>query len=119
LYSSLGRYALSIGIRRSGMIQVSRRRLDVDGGLPTSTYLESLLLTPSYRIPEDRARFFTVRYEIILKPGDQYTIPLNTLHWFQAGDEGAVISEFSSTNRDEYDIFTDPYVKRFVEIIDC
>lgn len=38
------------------------------------------------------------------------------LHWFQAGDEGAVVSEFSSTSRDEFDIFTDPRIKRMTEI---
>ncbi|MCS7113327.1 MAG: D-lyxose/D-mannose family sugar isomerase [Nitrososphaerota archaeon] len=75
-------------------------------------------LTPSCRIPKDKERFFTVRHEIILKPGDQYTIPPNTSHWFQAGEEGAIISEFSSTSRDEYDIFTDPCIRRIAEIID-
>jgi D-lyxose ketol-isomerase len=29
--------------------------------------------------------------EIVLMPGDQFTIPRNTLHWFQSGDEGAVV----------------------------
>jgi len=73
---------------------------------------------PHCRIPEDRKQYFTVRHEVVLKPGDQYTIPPNTLHWFQAGEEGAVVSEFSSTSRDEYDVFTDPEIKRFTEIID-
>jgi D-lyxose ketol-isomerase len=61
---------------------------------------------------------YTVFHEIALKPGDQYTIPPNTLHWFQAGPEGAVVSEFSSTSRDELDVFTDPNVKRIPEIIE-
>lgn len=60
--------------------------------------------------------YFTVWHEIELLPGDQYTIAPDTLHWFQAGDEGAVISEFSSTSRDELDIFTDPRIKRIPEI---
>ena len=47
-----------------------------------------------------------------LMPGEQYTIPPNTLHWFQAGPEGAVVSEFSSTSRDELDVFTDPRIVR-------
>ena len=50
--------------------------------------------------------------ELDLAPGDQFTIPPNTLHWFRAGGEGAVISEFSSTSRDELDVFTDPAVQR-------
>ncbi|MCM8762659.1 MAG: D-lyxose/D-mannose family sugar isomerase [Candidatus Omnitrophica bacterium] len=59
-----------------------------------------------------RKECFTVWHEIVLKPGQQYTLPHNTLHWFQAGDEGAIVSEFSSTSLDETDIFTDPDIKR-------
>lgn len=68
------------------------------------------------RIPEGDEKYYTVFHEIELQPGDQYTIPPNTWHWFQAGDEGAVVSEFSSTSRDEYDIWTDPRIKRIPEI---
>jgi D-lyxose ketol-isomerase len=50
--------------------------------------------------------------EIMLRPGEQFTIPPDTLHWFQAGPEGAVVSEFSSTSRDDLDVFTDPAVQR-------
>ena len=50
--------------------------------------------------------------EIRLKPGEQYTIRPGTLHWFQAGPEGAIVSEFSTQSRDELDEFTDPAVRR-------
>jgi D-lyxose ketol-isomerase len=50
--------------------------------------------------------------ELVLEPGAQHTIPPDTLHWFQAGGEGAVISEFSSPSRDELDVFTDPRIVR-------
>ena len=50
--------------------------------------------------------------ELVLQPGDQATIPPDTLHWFQAGDEGAVVSEFSTQSRDELDVFTDPRIVR-------
>ena len=50
--------------------------------------------------------------EVELRPGDQFTIPPNTLHWFRAGDEGAVVSEFSTRSRDETDVFTDPRIVR-------
>ncbi len=50
--------------------------------------------------------------EIVLRPGDQHTIPPDTLHWFQAGDEGAIVSEFSTQSRDELDVFTDPRIVR-------
>lgn len=57
-------------------------------------------------------KYFSASHEIILNPGEQYTIPPNTLHWFKAGEEGAVISEFSSHSDDATDIFTDPNFKR-------
>ncbi|MEJ7792671.1 MAG: cupin domain-containing protein [Gaiellaceae bacterium] len=47
-----------------------------------------------------------------LRPGDQYTIPRDTLHRFQGGPDGAVVSEFSSASRNELDVFTDPRVRR-------
>ena len=56
-----------------------------------------------------------VFHEIALSPGQQYTIPPDTLHWFQAGDEGAIVSEFSSISRDESDVFTDPRIRRIPE----
>jgi len=70
------------------------------------------------RVPAGSEPYYTVFHEIELNPGDQYTIPPNTLHWFQAGDEGAVVSEFSSTSRDESDVFTDPRIKRIPEIVE-
>lgn len=70
--------------------------------------------TPSPRAtpPADKAAHYTAPREIVLRPGEQFTIPPDTLHWFQAGPEGAIVSEFSSTSRDELDIFTDPAVRR-------
>lgn len=58
----------------------------------------------------------TVFHEIILNPGEQYTIMPETLHWFQGGPEGAVISEFSTKSTDETDIFTDKNIRREPEI---
>lgn len=62
--------------------------------------------------PHPAAGRYTVFHEIELRPGDQHTIAPDTLHWFRAGDEGAVISEFSSTSRDESDVFTDERIVR-------
>ena len=64
-----------------------------------------------------RCRWGTVtlhvdRQSLVLDPGGQFTIPPDTLHRFQGGPEGAVVSEFSSTSRDELDVFTDPRVVR-------
>lgn len=64
------------------------------------------------RVPEPSKSHYTVFREIELHPGQQYTIQPNTRHWFQAGDAGAIISEFSSTSRDEADVFTDPNIRR-------
>jgi D-lyxose ketol-isomerase len=50
--------------------------------------------------------------DILLGPGEQFTVPPNTLHSFEAGDEGAIVSEFSTTSRDALDVFTDPGVVR-------
>ena len=60
----------------------------------------------------------TVFHEVILTPGEQYTIMPETLHWFQAGKDGAVISEFSTRSTDETDTFTDPRIVRIVTIED-
>lgn len=62
--------------------------------------------------PAHRADTYTVFHEIILRPGDQYTIPPDTWHWFQGGPSGAVVSEFSTQSTDEYDIFVDPQIRR-------
>lgn len=64
------------------------------------------------RVPAGSEKHYQVFHEIELNPGQQYTLPPNTRHWFQAGDEGAIVSEFSSTSHDETDIFTDPRIQR-------
>jgi len=75
-------------------------------------YIEGEPSEPEFPLPAKYEKFLTVRKKIILLPGEQYTIPFNTLHWFQAGKEGAIVSEFSSQSIDEKDIFTDPNIKR-------
>ena len=60
----------------------------------------------------------TVYHEVVLNPGEQYTLMPGTLHWFQAGPEGAVISEFSTKSTDETDVFTDKNIKRETVIED-
>lgn len=64
------------------------------------------------RPPQGDENWYTVFHEVRLSPGDQFTIAAGTRHWFQAGPEGAVVSEFSSTSRDESDVFTDPRIRR-------
>ncbi|MBR5614397.1 MAG: D-lyxose/D-mannose family sugar isomerase [Clostridia bacterium] len=67
------------------------------------------------RIPETDVSVF---HEVILNPGEQYTIMPETWHWFQAGEEGAVISEFSTKSTDETDQFTDKRLVREPQIED-
>ena len=72
--------------------------------------------SPKAAAPAGHEDSYTVWHEIELNPGDQYTLSPDILHWFQAGDEGAVVSEFSTTSTDENDIFTDKEIQRFTKI---
>lgn len=68
--------------------------------------------TPNPRCRPTRIEHYTAWREIKLEAGDQYTIPPMTKHWFQAPDGVSVVTEFSTTSRDEYDVFTDPDIRR-------
>jgi D-lyxose ketol-isomerase len=83
---------------RSGVVY-----LYVDG-VPTAN--------PACHPPASGADAFSVWHEIELRPGQQHTIPPDVLHWFQAGDDGAVVSEFSTMSTDELDVFTDARIGR-------
>ena len=67
---------------------------------------------PKAAPPAGSEEHYTVFHQVELSPGEQYTVPPDTLHWFQGGPEGAIVSEFSSTSRDEADLFTDPRIRR-------
>jgi D-lyxose ketol-isomerase len=71
---------------------------------------------PKATPPAGREKTYTVWHEIELNPGDQYTLSPNTLHWFQAGPQGAVVSEFSTRSLDEADIFTDEEIARITKL---
>lgn len=66
----------------------------------------------TFRCRLGRVELVVAGEHIFLGPGDQYTIPPDTRHSFRAGDEGAVVTEFSSTSRDDLDVFTDPRIVR-------
>lgn len=74
--------------------------------------------SPHAMPPAGRENTYTVWNEIVLQPGEQYTLSPNTLHWFQAGEKGAVVSEFSTRSTDEHDVFTDAEIQRFTQIKD-
>ena len=61
------------------------------------------------KLPDTEVSVF---HEIVLTPGMQYTIAPDTLHWFQGGADGAVVSEFSTRSTDETDEFTDKRIVR-------
>lgn len=71
---------------------------------------------PKAAIPEKDRMYYTSMHEVILKPGEQHTIAPSVSHWFQAGPEGAVVSEFASTSYDEFDIFLNPNIVRKTEV---
>ncbi|HEX3453887.1 MAG TPA: hypothetical protein VHS03_04610 [Gaiellaceae bacterium] len=73
---------------------------------------------PRARVADADRDVFTVWHEVVLEPGGQHTIPPDTLHWFQAGDDGAVVSEFSTESRDELDVFTDLRIRRATVVAD-
>jgi D-lyxose ketol-isomerase len=66
----------------------------------------------TFRVRRGSVRLWVGDEEVALGPGDQHTIPPDTLHRFRAGDEGAIVSEFSTRSRDESDVFTDPRIVR-------
>ena len=68
--------------------------------------------------PKGTEDYYTSWHELVLPPGGQYTILPATLHWFQAGGEGAIISEFSTMSMDETDVFTNPHIRRITEIVE-
>ncbi len=55
---------------------------------------------------------YTMRNEVVMDPGDQLVLPAGTKHWFQAGENGAVMYSFSTTVTDLKDQFTDPNIVR-------
>ncbi|MFM2091268.1 MAG: hypothetical protein RLZZ127_1757 [Planctomycetota bacterium] len=64
------------------------------------------------RVPADKHAAHTMYKCVHLKPGEQYTLKPNTPHWFVAGPQGAIVSEFSTKSRDEVDVFTDTAIVR-------
>ena len=73
---------------------------------------------PQAHPPKGDEAWYTVGHEIVLHPGEQYTILPDTRHWFQGGPEGAIVSEFSTASHDETDIFTDPRIVRAPSVED-
>jgi len=69
-------------------------------------------VSASCRPPQGSEEHYTVWHESCLRPGEQHTLPPDMLHWFQAGPEGAIVSEFSTRSTDDQDVFSDPRIAR-------
>ena len=67
-------------------------------------------------IPKGKTNCYTMRKEVIIKPGEQIILTPGTKHWFQAGLDGAVMYSFSTCVRDGLDGFTDPDIVRETKI---
>ena len=67
-------------------------------------------------IPGGQENYYTVRHEVIMKPGDHLVLEPGTKHWFQAGPEGAVFYSFSTTVYDILDGFSNPNIVRATKI---
>jgi D-lyxose ketol-isomerase len=61
-------------------------------------------------VPPGKADFYTLRKEIVLRAGQQYTIAPNTWHWFQGGEGGAVFLAHYSKADDSFNLWKDPAV---------
>jgi D-lyxose ketol-isomerase len=72
----------------------------------------------TFRVRTGEVRLFVEGEEHLLLPGDQHTIMPGTRHWFQAGPEGAIVTEFSTRSTDEHDVFTDPAIRRITVVAD-
>lgn len=61
---------------------------------------------------------YTLRHELVLKPGDKLSFEPYEKHWFQGGERGAVLYSFSTTVRDGLDGFSDPDIQRITIVSD-
>jgi D-lyxose ketol-isomerase len=74
--------------------------------------------TPQPKAIPPNSEYYTARHEVVLSPGQQFTVMPGVRHWFQAGPDGAIVSEFSTRSTDEYDVFTDPGIERVTVVLD-
>ncbi|MCH3964849.1 MAG: D-lyxose/D-mannose family sugar isomerase [Clostridium sp.] len=65
-------------------------------------------LSPAVKPPKGDEKYYTSRHEIVLRPGQEYTMVPGTPHWFAGGPDGAIVSEFSSNSDDASDLYSDP-----------
>jgi len=71
-------------------------------------YVEGEDTSQNILIPAGKDPYYTVRNEHVLNTGEQYTVPVDTVHWFQGGPEGAVTLAFQNRVNEDYNVFYDP-----------
>ncbi|ENJ1742997.1 D-lyxose/D-mannose family sugar isomerase [Vibrio parahaemolyticus] len=71
---------------------------------------------PTVSLPKD-VNNYTVFKEVVLEKGDQLSLSPDSKHWFKAHEQGAVVSEFSTTSNDDTDIFTNPKICRASRLV--
>jgi D-lyxose ketol-isomerase len=76
-----------------------------------NTFKEGLLV-------EGKEHCYTMRHEVIMRPGDQITLAPGVKHWFQASGEGVVMFSFSTIARDAMDQFTDKDIVRVTRMVE-
>ena len=67
---------------------------------------------------EGKEHCYTMRHELVMRPGDQVTLAPGVRHWFQAREEGVVMYSFSTIARDVMDRFTDKDIVRTTRVAD-
>ena len=65
-------------------------------------------------VPSKNKQYYTAGHEVVLNPGEQFTMLPRVAHWFKAGEEGAIVSEFSTPSFDEFDTYENPNIKRII-----
>ena len=63
---------------------------------------------PGIRFPGGKEAYYTARHVVELNPVEQFTVPANTRHWFQAGSEGAVMLAVQNRVNEDFNQFSDP-----------
>ncbi len=71
-------------------------------------YVEGEAESKDLLIPPGKDAYYTARKEHSLSPGDQFTVPIDIRHWFQAGPEGAIAFIAQNRVNEDHNIFYDP-----------
>lgn len=73
----------------------------------TNVFIEGEKAT-DIKIPKGKELWYTALKKIELKVGQQFTVPSNIKHWFQAGENGSVNIAFQNRVDESHNIFYDP-----------